>query len=252
MADVTTGRVPGSGNVYDAVFTDKKDNATLDQTDFLKLLITQMQNQDFNNPMDNTQMVQQMAAFSNMQMMQQMANYSKTNYAMSLVGKTVTASRFGVGGSLDTSTGPVEKVSLVDNEYVIYVGGKRYALEQIMSVESGGSSGNAGSGVNPKNFELKASVKDESTISAEWQVPTEDEQLAAKLKYTVYYSTESGFDTLEAVERGIQVGTKESLNLTKTEISGLTPGTTYYVNVVVTDDKGNKSVYKPVKATTRM
>jgi flagellar hook assembly protein FlgD len=40
-----------------------------------------------------------------MQAMQEMLSYSRTSYAMSLVGKTVTASRYTVSGELDTTTG---------------------------------------------------------------------------------------------------------------------------------------------------
>ncbi len=80
---------------YNAVFTDKTDNSILEASDFMNLLIVQLQNQDFTDPMDNSDMVNQMATFSNMQMMQEMASYSKTMYAMNLVGKTVTASRSG-------------------------------------------------------------------------------------------------------------------------------------------------------------
>lgn len=134
--DTSVERTLG-GKQYNAVFTDKKDNATMDKSDFLKLMVAQMQNQDFNNPMDNTAMVQQMVQFSNMEMMQEMAAYSKTNYALSLVGKTATASRFTVGGELDTTTGVIEKVSLVDDEYVLYIGGKKYTTAQIMSVQNG-------------------------------------------------------------------------------------------------------------------
>lgn len=129
-------RTLGTGNRYDAVFTDKKDNSTMDQADFLKLMVAQMQNQDFTNPMDNSAMVDQMVQFSNMQMMQEMAGYAKTNYALSLVGKMATASRFTVSGELDTTTGVVEKVSLTDNEYVLYIAGKKYTPGQIMSVQS--------------------------------------------------------------------------------------------------------------------
>ena len=40
MGDYTTDRVLGStGKTYNAVFTDKTDNATLTQDDFLKLMI---------------------------------------------------------------------------------------------------------------------------------------------------------------------------------------------------------------------
>ena len=77
------------------------------------------------------------ATISNMQRMQEMASYSKMSYAMSLVGKVVTASRFNVSGNLETTTGVVEKLSLVNNEYVFYIGDKKYTLQQIMEVSTG-------------------------------------------------------------------------------------------------------------------
>ena len=133
----TVERSLGSNNEYQAVFTDKKDNSTLGSADFINLLVAQIQNQDFNDPMDNSDMVNQMVQLSNMQMMQEMASCTKTSYAASLVGKVVTASRFSVSGDLDTTTGVVDKVSLVDDEYVFYMGEKKYTLGQIMSVEVG-------------------------------------------------------------------------------------------------------------------
>lgn len=253
MSTSSTDRVMGStGGKYEAVFTDKKDNSEMNQMDFIKLMVAQMQNQDFTNPTDNSEMIQQMATFSNMQMMQEMANYSKTNYALSLVGKNVTATRFNVSGNLDTATGMVEKVSLVDNEFVVYVGGKKYTLDQIMSVEgaSGSSSGGI-PGVNPQNFKLEASNIGTNSTTVSWNVPTEDTAKAANLKYSVYYSKESKFNSVEDVEKGTLVGMKDVKNLKTQDISGLDPDTTYYVNVVVTDENGNKAVYQPVTVTTK-
>lgn len=247
----TTDRIQGSNNQYNAVFTDKKDNAEMDQMDFMKLMLAQMQNQDFTNPMDNSQMIEQMAAFSNMQMMQQMASLSKSSYAMSMVGKTVTASRFDVSGNLETTTGTVNKISLVDNEYVVYVNDKKYTMDQIMSIESGSTGAGTGSTVNPKNFELKATEVLRDSASLKWQVPTEDEAIAGGLKYSLYYSTEKDFDKVEDIEKGTLVGAKEQEKLTTAEITGLEPNTEYYINVVVTDAKGNKSAYKQLKVTTK-
>lgn len=130
----STNRVLGGGQNYDAVFTDKKDNSTLESSDFMKLMIAQLQNQDFSNPADTGEMLNQMAQMSNMQMMQQMASYSKLNYAMSLVGKTVTASRFTLDGALDTTTGVINKVSINDEDYVFEIGDKKYTMSQIMSI----------------------------------------------------------------------------------------------------------------------
>lgn len=238
-------RGTGGGNQFDVVFTDKKDNSEMDQSAFLKLMVTQMQNQDFTDPMDNSTMITQMAQFSNMQMMQDMATYSKTNHAMSMVGKNVTASRFTVSGDLDTTTGMVEKVSLVDNEYVLYVGDKTYTLDQVMSIGVA-----EGLVVDPTKFDLKATDVTSDTAMLKWEVPTEDQDKAKNLQYTVYYSTESEFNTVEQVEAGTKVGVGGEKNIISEVIKDLESATTYYANVVVTDANGKKAVYEATKFIT--
>lgn len=128
-------RVDSSGSIVPYA-SDKTGGSGLGVDDFLTLMVAQMQNQDFMDPMDDTQFISQMAQFSTMQEMQRLAAYSESNYAISLVGKTVTASRIDSRGNLDTVTDVVTSISLVDNEYVISVGGKQYTLGQIMSVST--------------------------------------------------------------------------------------------------------------------
>lgn len=72
---------------------------SLGQADFLKLMTAQLQNQDPFNPVDNTQMVAQMAQFSSLSGITEMASTLKTiaakltgtstSDAMAYVGKTV-------------------------------------------------------------------------------------------------------------------------------------------------------------------
>src|SRR3982751_3605396 len=72
---------------------------TLGQADFLKLMTAQLQNQDPFNPVDNTQMVAQMAQFSSLSGITEMSSTLKTiaakltgtsaNDALAYVGKTV-------------------------------------------------------------------------------------------------------------------------------------------------------------------
>lgn len=133
-----TEETSSSGNVYNAVFTDEENGVTID--DFLTLMVAQLQNQDFMNPVDDTQYVTQLAQFATMQQMQEMASYMKTNYVLSLIGQNVTAAKFTVAGDLNKQTGPIQKVSLVDNEYVVYVNGEQFSLEQIMEINGPGSS----------------------------------------------------------------------------------------------------------------
>ncbi|NLV86623.1 MAG: hypothetical protein GX025_05325 [Clostridiales bacterium] len=243
-----SGTAAATNNKINAVFTNKTDNATMTSSDFLKLFVAQMQNQDFTNPMDNSEMMNQITQLSNMQMMQEMALYSKSSYAMSMVGKTVTASRFTINGDLDTTTGTVDKVSLVDGEYIFYIGGKKYTLEQIMQVQTGDAE--TGSTINPESFSIKADSVTQSSATVSWTVPTEDEAAASNLKYTVYYSTEGPFNTVEKVEAGTMAGLAERQGLTSYTINGLESGSSYYINVVVTEENGTKSVYKPTITKT--
>jgi flagellar hook assembly protein FlgD len=120
-------------NFGNTVFTDKQTNE-LGAQDFLNLMMEQLKNQDFMNPVDDAQFLSQLAQFSSMQYMQELANFSKQNYVSSLIGQTVTASKFTVSGNLDTTTGVVDKISLVDDEYLIYIGDKSYSLDQIMEI----------------------------------------------------------------------------------------------------------------------
>lgn len=261
MADAISGvssytrdsdRVMGtsSGNNYNAVFTDESDNSVLDPDQFLNLLVLQMQNQDFMNPMDDSTYITQMTQFSNMQQMQKMAEYSETSYALSLVGKTVTASRIQVNGSLDTTTGVVDKVSLVDGDYVLYVGGKTYTLSQIMSVQAGGSSSGDGKpSYDTSTMEITKSDTTADSIKIKWPLPTEDTAVSSGLTYSVYYSEEGPFDTLEAVEKGTAAATSLK-GVTEETLKNLKPDTEYYINVVVQDANGNKSIYKTLKAST--
>lgn len=129
----STSSTDTTEKIWNAVFTDKKQSAVSTE-DFLSLMVAQMTNQDFMNPMDDTQFVTQLAQFSSMQMMQEMANYSKTSYVMSLVGKNVTAARITVSGNLEKETGPVQKITLTNNEFGIYVNDKKFSLEQLMEI----------------------------------------------------------------------------------------------------------------------
>lgn len=126
-----------TGKTYNAVFSNE-DKSSLDVSDFMNLMITQMTNQDFLNPADNTEYMAQLAQFSSMQEMQKLAEYSKTNYAASLLGTTVTVAKNEVGGDVSKATGVVTSVSLVNNEYSLTVNGKTYTLDQVMQLHASG------------------------------------------------------------------------------------------------------------------
>jgi len=117
----------------DRWFEDKEKNQ-VSVDSFLQLMVAQLKNQDFNNPVDDTQYLTQLAQFTTMQAMQQLNQYSMTTYATSLVGKEVRVAKVSSQGELQTFEGVVEKVSLVDNEVAVYVNQTMFTLAQIMEV----------------------------------------------------------------------------------------------------------------------
>jgi flagellar basal-body rod modification protein FlgD len=86
-------------------------NKTMGQEAFLKLLIAQLQNQDPLNPVDNTQMIAQLAQFSQLEQAKQMTDSlnsfiqqqtnANANGLVSMIGRQVTAS----GSSVSLTSG---------------------------------------------------------------------------------------------------------------------------------------------------
>lgn len=126
----TTGVNASTSNSW---FEENKDQVSVES--FLELMVAQLQNQDFTNPVDDTQYVAQLAQFATMQAMQELNYFSKSNYVMSMVGKEVTASRITIGGHMETVTGVVTKISLVDNEFGVFIGDEMFSLSQIMEIK---------------------------------------------------------------------------------------------------------------------
>ena len=129
-----TDGTSGSNDVIDAVFGDASDKA-VSMDDFLTLMVAQLKNQDFMNPVDDTQYVTQLAQISTMQQMEEMAYNAKSSYVASLVGKNVSAAKFTVSGELKKADGVVEKISLLDGKFVIYVDGEAFSMDEIMEIK---------------------------------------------------------------------------------------------------------------------
>ena len=130
----STNSTDSSGNVIDAVFGDE-DDKKVSMDDFLTLMVAQLKNQDFMNPVDDTQYVTQLAQISTMQQMEEMAYNAKSSYVASLVGKNVSAAKFTVSGELKKADGVVEKISLLDGKFVIYVDGEAFSMDEIMEIK---------------------------------------------------------------------------------------------------------------------
>ena len=80
-----------------------------------------------------TEFITQMAQFSQLQYLQDSSSYSMSNYASSLVGKTVTVSKMDGTEKVNT-TGVVTEVKKVGDEFKIVVNGVNFDLKSIQSI----------------------------------------------------------------------------------------------------------------------
>ena len=111
----------------------------LGQNEFLKLLVTQMRNQDPMKPVSDTEFIAQMAQFSSLEQTKTMsADITKLRQgndflqATNLLGKEV---RLNLGDMAFTK-GIVTDLNVKDGEARIIVGEKTYTLDQVNSVSA--------------------------------------------------------------------------------------------------------------------
>jgi flagellar basal-body rod modification protein FlgD len=112
----------------------------LDVDSFLKLMISELQNQDPLNPMDNSQMLaqigemRQIAATDNLSNTLQSVLFGQSiSNASSLIGREVRA----LDNNGNDLTGYVEKVAVADNQVNVYVGSQPVKLSNIREILPG-------------------------------------------------------------------------------------------------------------------
>lgn len=111
---------------------------TLNQDDFLKLLVAQMTSQDPMNPQSNTDFAAQMAQFTSLEQTRTMASdlatlntQQQVLQASQLLGRAVT-----LQDNSQVLSGVVQSVQLASGTPQILVNGKTYDLSQVLSIST--------------------------------------------------------------------------------------------------------------------
>ena len=110
---------------------------TMDSEVFMKLLVTQLQNQDPSSPMDTNQMISQQTQLA---MMEQITNQTTTaNEGFSLQMRTSASALVGrevsyTGPDGKAVTGTATSVSFAESVPKVTVGGKEVALDLISGI----------------------------------------------------------------------------------------------------------------------
>ena len=133
MGDITNYLAVGGPNSA-VKLSAKKDNAELNMTDFLTLMVTQMTNQSIDQTADTSEMLNQMVQMQMITAITHLTDSSIMTYAASLVGKEVTVGKFDNNGVLQEVVGEVTGTGTMGGEQVVFIGDKYYHMNEIMAV----------------------------------------------------------------------------------------------------------------------
>jgi flagellar basal-body rod modification protein FlgD len=125
-----------SGNSLASALGGPSSQQLVTEQSFLKLLITELKNQDPTQPADPTQMVAQLASFSSLEQMTQMNTNMKTvleNSAVNMIGQNVTVADQATQSGFTTGK-VVGIVYFANTPAVKFDNGQSYALSAIQNV----------------------------------------------------------------------------------------------------------------------
>jgi flagellar basal-body rod modification protein FlgD len=111
------------------------------QMDYMKLLVTQLQNQNPLEPMDNNQMASQLAQLSQLGQIESLNSKfsdvlatSQRSYASSLVGKEISFAVTDEAGDTQLASGAVGGVITQGNDVKLQVGDYTIGLSDVLAV----------------------------------------------------------------------------------------------------------------------
>lgn len=142
---------PIVGNVNDLINTannvksKEKNTTTLGKDDFLKILITQLQNQDPTQPLQDKEFIAQMAQFTSVEQLTNMATEMKLmrqsiGFVSGLIGKSISWTTTDSAGVPAEMSGVVDSITFKDGNQFASVNGVEVALDKLKKIENVGES----------------------------------------------------------------------------------------------------------------
>jgi flagellar basal-body rod modification protein FlgD len=140
----TGGLGPNGTNLVDRTKLTTQQDAydNMNMESFIQLMVTEMQNQDPLNPMDNAQMLQQLSSMQSINSTKKLTTTldavllgQNLSNAGSLIGKTIN----GLTADGEDVTGKVEQATLVGNVPYLNVGDKSIPISNVKYIMPEGS-----------------------------------------------------------------------------------------------------------------
>ncbi len=128
------------GSIEEITQSQVGANQSLGKDEFLKLMVTQLQNQDPLNPTTNEDFLAQLAQFSALEQMQNL-NESFTTFSQSiklgnasaLIGKEISFVNMETG---EVEVGKVDQISLREGQVFLTANDKEFSFDDIRSIKA--------------------------------------------------------------------------------------------------------------------
>lgn len=121
------------------LYNIKTSDRVLGKDDFMRILITQLKNQDPLNPMEDRDFIAQIAQFSTLEKTEEMTSVINEMKAISMIGKTVFGQKQNeITGQLYDVSGVVNSVSIVGEQMLLDLGDDTIFINKVEEVGKGG------------------------------------------------------------------------------------------------------------------
>ncbi|GAA3406651.1 flagellar hook capping FlgD N-terminal domain-containing protein [Paenibacillus hodogayensis] len=136
----TVGVSNGTFYYKNAVEKQKTGSSSLGKDEFLKILMTQLSNQDPTKPLEDKEFIAQMATFTSVEQMTNMATDMKLlrqsiGFSSSLIGQTVGWMKIDEKGKEQPQSGVVDSIKIKDNKQIAVVGEQEVPLDKIIEIK---------------------------------------------------------------------------------------------------------------------
>ncbi|TNJ64297.1 flagellar hook capping protein [Paenibacillus hemerocallicola] len=132
-----------NGTFYykNAVDKQKTGNNNLGKDEFLKILVTQLSNQDPTQPLQDKEFIAQMATFTSVEQLTNMAGEMKLlrqsiGFSSALIGKTIGWTQTDSNSETQTLSGVVDSIKIKESKQYAVVGDKEVPIDQITEIKS--------------------------------------------------------------------------------------------------------------------
>ncbi|MDF2722987.1 MAG: flagellar hook capping protein [Paenibacillus sp.] len=132
-----------NGTFYykNGVEKQKTGSNNLGKDEFLKILVTQLSNQDPTQPLQDKEFIAQMATFTSVEQLTNMAGEMKLlrqsiGFSSGLIGKAIGWTQKDSNGESQTLSGVVDSIKIKESKQYAVVGDKEVPIDQITEIKS--------------------------------------------------------------------------------------------------------------------